>query len=357
MEFNLKEAKNKVLCADSRDILPSMPSESIDLVITSPPYFNQRKYDNSGKDNKSISDKNTKDLIIGNESSVDKYIENMISIFKECVRVTKKTGSIVFNLGDKYENGSLLLIPYRFALEAIKIENVKLINEVTWVKLNPAPKQSPKKLIPSKEPFFIFTKSSDYYFDKNAFLDLLDIMNQNKPSKFSGSLGKKYYNLIEKSDLTEEQKLKARHELDKVIKEVKTGKISGFRMKIRGIHSLPYGGNDGGRLMHIERDGFTIIKISGNALKRDIIESPVETLKGNIHPAVYPEFIIREFIKLLTKKGDLILDPFIGSGTTGIAAKKLERDYIGIELSQMYRDYAQDRIDKTKIDKNIDSFL
>ena len=73
-----------------------MPSESIDLVITSPPYFNQRKYDNSGKDNKSISDKNTKDLIIGNESSVDKYIENMISIFKECVRVTKKNGQHCF---------------------------------------------------------------------------------------------------------------------------------------------------------------------------------------------------------------------------------------------------------------------
>jgi site-specific DNA-methyltransferase (adenine-specific) len=356
MEFDFEKAKNKVLCGDSRDILPNIPNESVDLIITSPPYFNQREYDNAGQYNK-FSAKNTQDLIIGNESSVDKYLENIISIFKECVRVTKKTGSIVFNLGDKYQNGSLLLVPYRFALEATKIDNIKLINEVTWVKLNPTPKQAPKKLVPSTEPFFIFAKSDDYFFNKNGFLDLLDIINRNKNSKFSGSLGKKYYNLIEKSDLTKEQKLMAQYELAKVIKEVKTGKISGFRMKIKGIHSLPYGGNGGGRLMHIERDGFTIIKISGNALKRDIIESPVETLKGNIHPAVYPEFIIREFIKLLTKKGDLILDPFMGSGTTGIAAKKLERNYIGIEISKMYCDYAQSRIDKTKIDQNIESFI
>lgn len=131
---------------------------------------------------------------------------------------------------------------------------------------------------------------------------------------------------MEKSDLSEEEKRKAKLELVKVIGEVKTGKIESFRMKIIGIHSMPYGGQEGGRKIHIERDGFTIIRIHGNSIKRDIIESPVETIKGNIHPAVYPEFVIQEFLKLLTKEENIILDPFLGSGTTGAVAKKNETE-------------------------------
>lgn len=326
----LDEIINKVICGDAIEILKTIPNNSIDLVITSPPYYKQRKYGGLG---------------IGNERSVDEYIENLMKVFRECVRVTKDSGSIVFNIGDKYENGSLLLIPYRFALEVLKREKVKLVNEVTWVKINPTPRQDQRKLVPSKEPFFIFVKSNNYYFNKNAFMDFLDrIRNKNK--KVGDNVGKKYFELIEKSDLSEEEKRKAKSELIKVINEVKTGKIESFRLKIRGIHSMPYGGQEGGRKIHIERDGFTIIRIHGNSIKRDIIESPVETIKGNIHPAVYPEFVIQEFLKLLTREGDIVLDPFMGSGTTGAVAKKMRRKFIGIEIEPEYCKYAEERISK-----------
>ncbi|MBI5287144.1 MAG: site-specific DNA-methyltransferase, partial [Deltaproteobacteria bacterium] len=282
----LAEIINKVICGDAIDILKNIPSNYVNLVITSPPYYKQREYDGRG---------------IGNEKTVDEYIENLMKVFIECVRVTKDTGSIVFNIGDKYENGNLLLVPYRFALEVLKRENVTLVNEITWVKLNPTPRQDQTKLVSSKEPFFIFAKSKNYYFNKNGFLDFLDILRNNKSKKAGNDVGKKYFELIEKSDLREEEKRKAKLELVKVIGEVKTGKIESFRMKIRGLHSMSYGGQEGGRKIHIEKDGFTIIRIHGNSIKRDIIESPVETIKGNIHPAVYPEFIIQEFLKLLTK--------------------------------------------------------
>ena len=115
-------------------------------------------------------------------------------------------------------------------------------------------------------------------------------------------------------------------------------------MKIKGIHAEPYGGQDGGRKIHLERDGFTIIKIHGNSIKRDIIESPVETIKDNIHPAVYPEYVIQEFLKLLTKKDDVVLDPFMGSGTTAVVCKKMGRKFIGIEINPEYCENSMERL-------------
>ncbi len=267
-----------------------------------------------------------------------------MNVFRECVRVTKKTGSIVFNLGDKYIEGNLLLVPYRFAIEVQKEKLVKLINEVTWVKINPAPKQDPKKLVSSKEPFFIFVKSNEYYFNKEAFLEYRDKYLNGGKKNSGNDIGKKYFDLIEKSNLSSENKEKARKELYEVIKEVKEGKIESFRMKIKGIHALPYGGQAGGRLTQIETKGFTIIKIYGNSIRKDVIESTVETIKGNVHPAVYPEFVVQELIKLLTKENDIVLDPFLGSGTTAVVAKRLKRNYIGIEIHPEYIEYAKKRL-------------
>lgn len=333
MAFMDNEYINKILCGDAKDVLIDMPDKSVDLVITSPPYYNQRDYGSGG---------------IGNEDTTEEYVNNLVVIFDECVRVLKDTGSIVFNIGDKYQNGNLMLIPYRFALEAMKINGVKLINEITWVKSNPAPKQDKKKLIPATEPFFVFVKSNNYYFNKDDFLDHLDLLRKKKIGG-NGNIGGKYFQLIEQSNLTKEQKIQASLELQKAIIDVKNGKIASFRMKIKGIHALPYGGQPGGRMMHIEKDGFTIIRISGKSLKRDVIESPVETIKGNIHPAIYPEFVIYELIKLLTKENDVVLDPFIGSGTTALVAKKINRNYIGIEISPKYAEYAQDRIEEIAV--------
>jgi len=338
----LNEYLDKVICGDATEILKQIPSNSIDLVITSPPYYKQRDYGGIG---------------IGNEETCEKYIDNLMVIFKECVRVIKDTGSVVFNIGDKYEDGGLLLVPYRFAIKAIEETGVKLINQVTWVKLNPVPRQDSKKLVPSTEPFFIFVKSDNYYFNREAFLNHHDFLKIHKKKENSKIIGKKYFELIELSNLTEEQKLLAKLELTKVIKEVKEGKIESFRMKIKGIHAMPYGGQEGGRKIHIERDGFTIIRIYGKSIKRDVIECPVETIKGNIHPAVYPEYIVQEFLKLLTKEGDIVLDPFMGSGTTGVVAKRMGRHFIGIEINPEYCEYARRRIANTSQEYTLDLFI
>jgi site-specific DNA-methyltransferase (adenine-specific) len=337
-----KEQLNKIHCGDCSDILQTLPDNSVDLVITSPPYFQQRDYGGGG---------------IGNEKTVEEYVTNLMRIFKECVRITKKTGTLVFNLGDKYIDGNLLLIPYRFAIEVQKLKMVKLINELTWVKINPVPKQCSKKLIPATEPFFIFSKTDDYCFYRDAFLEYRDKFFNGTKKKTSNDVGKKYFELIEKSDLSNDEKLQAKKELKEVIMEVLQGKIESFRMKIRGLHALPYGGQAGGRLTQIENKGFTIIRIHGNSMRRDIIESTVETIQGNIHPAICPEFIIQELLKLLTKENDVVLDPFLGSGTTAVVAQRLRRNYIGIEIHPDYVKYAEKRIKENANNHSFDLFL
>lgn len=321
---------NKIYCGDCNEVLKDIPSNSVDLVITSPPYFQQREYGGGNG--------------VGNEKKVEEYIESIMKTFRECVRVIKKTGSIVFNLGDKYIDGNLLLVPYRFAIEVQKEKQVKLINELTWVKVNPAPKQDPRKLVSSKEPFFIFAKSNEYYFNKDAFMEYRDKYLNGSKKTAGNDIGKKYFELIDKSPLSAKDKVQAKKELYEVIKEVKEGKLESFRMKIRGMHALPYGGQAGGRLTQINNKGFTIIKIYGNSIRKDVIESTVETVKGNVHPAVYPEFLIQELIKLLTKENDTVLDPFLGSGTTAVVAKRLKRNYIGIEIHPEYIEYAKQRL-------------
>jgi len=331
---------NQIIQGDSVTVLKQIPTDQVDLVITSPPYFRQREYGNFENE-------------IGNEDSIGQYVENVMKVFNECVRITKSTGSIVFNIGDAYDNGNLLLVPYRFAIETQKNKEVKLNNVVTWIKKNPTPRQYKRRLVSSTEPFFHFVKSDNYYYDINKFLEEKSERIRKKETNYN--VGQGYFKLIEKSDLTKNQKNKAEEDLVKTIEEVKEGKIAAFRMKIRGIHAPAFGGQQGGRQIQLQRQGYTIIKIHGNTIKRDVIESAVETIKGRIHPAIYPEFIIKQFIKLTTRQNDIVLDPFVGSGTTCVAAKKLGRRYIGIDINPNYCEYAGKRLNA--IPFKVDAFF
>ena len=317
---------DSVVCGNSVRLLRRIPDKSIDLIITSPPYFNQRE--GAG-------------LATGDEFGVRNYIDTVMETFDECIRVITDSGSIVFNMGDKYYDGNLLLVPYRFAIQATDTRNVFLVNNITWLKSNPTPRQYKRRLVNSTEPFFHFVKGPNYYYDQDSFMH----ERSKKPARVTPLLGKRYVGLIQGSDLTQEQKEDALASLNDAIDDVRDGKITGFRMKIRGIHSLPFGGNAGGRLTQIKKRGFTIIRISGASLKKDVIECPVESLKWNSHPAIYPVRLITELIRMLTPPNAIVLDPYMGSGSTGVAAKLLGRHYIGMEIDPKHCAAARERID------------
>jgi site-specific DNA-methyltransferase (adenine-specific) len=321
---------NQILCGDNFQLIQKLPDCSVQLVITSPPYFQQRDYGGG----------------MGNETNVNEYIDTLLCLFRECVRVVKDDGNIVFNVGDKYQDSNLLLVPYRFAIAATETGLVRLVNEITWIKRNPTPRQFKRRLVSSTEPFFHFAKSDDYFYNPDAFL--AEACAQKQSSKKVGvKVGQRYFELIAQSALSQTEKTVARRELTEVIQEVKRGQIHSFRMKIRGIHAEPFGGQDGGRALQLKNKGFTIIRMHGNKLKRDVIETSVATVKGNKHPAIYPVEVVEEFLHLLTPSDALVLDPFIGSGSTAVACKKLGRQYIGYDINPEYCEYARQRVSDT----------
>jgi len=317
----------RLVVGDSDRLLQQYPEGMFDLVITSPPYYRQRSYEAGG---------------IGNEGSVEEYISDLMRIFSQCVRVTKRTGSIVFNIGDKHDNGDLMLVPYRFAL-AVKEEHPELVlvNDITWVKTNPTPRQFGRRLVSSTEPFFHWARTKDYHYDRDAFLAGDDEVSEPNPDT---RIGSGYFTQIESSDLTDDQKSLARTELSEAIEKVRRGEATGLRMKIRGVHSEPFGGQGGGRMIQLERKGFTIILLHGKRMKRDVIVSPVETVPGSKHPAMFPVGIVEQVVRLLSPEGGLVLDPFMGSGSTALACLRSKRCYHGIDISEEYIKEAIERV-------------
>ena len=328
----MKSGLDKIYCGDALDILKTFPENSVDLVVTSPPYYQQRDYGYSKG-------------MVGNENAPEEYINNLSKIFNECVRVGKPTSSIVFNIGDKYSNNSsLLLIPYRFAMSAMQQNNVTLINQIMWLKQNPQPRQFKRRLVSSYEPFLHFVKSKNYKYHSEEFNSEPTKIKKKKENGVNNKIGHTYFQQIDNSSLTEDQKSIARVELQKAIKEVKLGAISSFRMKIKGMHAAAYGGYEGGRKLQIEQRGFTLIRMFGNPLRRDVIITPKAHNRDSKHPAVYPEAVVEQIIRLTTDENDVVLDPFIGSGTTAVVAKRLNRRYIGIDINKVYCEMAVERL-------------
>jgi DNA modification methylase len=165
---------NKIILGDSLKVLKTIPSESIDCVITSPPYWGLRDYGVFGQ--------------IGLEPSLSEYLEKMITVFDEIKRVLKPSGTCFVNFGDTFENKrkgshegkaqfnfgikpkSLCLIPTRFAVKMIERGWI-LRNEIIWHKPNAMPQSSRDRFTVDFEKMFFFVKSEKYYF-KQQFEEL-----------------------------------------------------------------------------------------------------------------------------------------------------------------------------------------
>ena len=117
-----------IICGDAKEALGAMPPESVDLTVTSPPYFRHRDYGVSGQ--------------LGREATVDGYVKNLRGVLEALLRVTTGTGSCFFVVGDTYEKQKLLLVPHRLALAANEI-GWFVRNDLIWSKLDPLP-ESPR---------------------------------------------------------------------------------------------------------------------------------------------------------------------------------------------------------------------
>ena len=256
---------------DCLEVLKTMESNSIDLIVTSPPYSDQRKSTYGG-------------------IHPDKYVEWFLPISEELLRVLKPTGSFVLNIKEKVYNGERHTYVIELIL-AMKKQGWLWTEEYMWHKKNSFPGKWPNRLRDAWERLLHFNKEKK--FD----------MYQDNVKVPIGDWSK--------------TRLKNLSETDKKRDESKVG--SGFGKKIE---------NWVGKDMVLPDNVLYMATESSN--------------KG--HSAAYPEELPEWFIKLFTKEGDVVLDPFLGSGTTCKMAMELNRNSIGIELNDEYFNQIKDNL-------------
>ena len=193
---------NEIYVGNNVDVLKTFEDESVDMCITSPPYYNLRDYKNTGQ--------------IGAEASVDLFVSNLCEVFDEVHRVLKPTGSCWVNIGDTYDKKRLLQVPSRFEI-AMSDRGWYLRNEIIWNKPNPQPISSKDRFWTNHEKMFWFVKKlKGYYFDRVPTLEpwaevtirRMFATNDLSKHKDTGAEGKEGYSLSSENQWVENQKRK-----------------------------------------------------------------------------------------------------------------------------------------------------
>jgi len=236
-----------LLNGDALTVLKSLPDEHIDFVMTSPPYWGKREYENGG---------------IGLESNYKDFINALTAIFMELKRVLKPTGSFWLNMGDTYNGKSLIGIPWRIAFELIDTQGWILRNSIIWNKLKGGMDNSKDRLANTHENLFHFVKQA-----KGYFYNVDAIRSKPRTSKIingvvvsaTGVSGIRYKRQLELSTaLSEHEKKMAFDALEGMLANVAAGKIADFRMIIRGQQRATHSDNEkvSGRAKELRDKGF-----------------------------------------------------------------------------------------------------
>ncbi|HTR89257.1 MAG TPA: site-specific DNA-methyltransferase [Solirubrobacteraceae bacterium] len=321
----------------ARAALERLPDASVDCVLTSPPYWSVRKYDGGSA--------------LGEEATPQEYVEHLVDELEGLLRVVKPTGSFWLNIGDTYLRKNLCGIPWRAAF-AFQDKGWILRNDVIWDKVKGNPDNARDKLRDLHEFVFHFARSRDYYYDVDA------IRQPPVPPSFqkgvvvtpTGVSGVKYRRQISKSHaLTADEKKAAIAALDEALNKVVDGSLPDFRMIIRGQQRTTHSDvtEVSGRANEIEKYGFCILPYHSKGSKPGDVWQiiPEDRWRVDSHCAVFPEELCRiPVLATAPKDGGVVLDPFVGTGTS----VKVARDHgvrgIGIDTSLDYLQVARDRL-------------
>lgn len=276
MEFE----NNKIYTGDSRRLLKRpnfIEDNSVNLIITSPPYSDRRKTTYGG--------------IHPND-----YVEWFLPLSEQMLRVLKPKGSLVINIKEHVKNGERQTYVIELIL-AMKKQGWKWIEEYCWYKKTAFPGKWPNRFRDSWERCLHFTKEKKFY------------MNQDAVKVPIGDWAEKRFKSMSENDFVRYASGTNQHLSKKVANWMNKRKV------------FPH------NVLVFEEEHYS--------LPTNVLElCPVTNHKN--HSACFPLELPAWFIRLLSKKNDLILDPFIGVGTTALACKLLERNYIGIEKQKQY---------------------
>jgi site-specific DNA-methyltransferase (adenine-specific) len=292
---------------DAEHALGLMHDEWANQFATSPPYYNQRDYGIAGQ--------------IGRERSVQEYLKRLWAVFDQARRVLTKDGLAFVNLGDKYVNGCLQLIPQQFAI-GMKNRGWIVLNDVTWHKTNCKPESVRARFCSDAEAIFVFAKSRKHYFCKQfepyspKTVERCRQFHERK-EKFAASRHKQ-----DKDSPSQAPMLL----LERIAKNMI---IPG--QAVHGMHAARANGDN--------RDVFDG---RGRGV-RSVWPMPTAQYRGS-HFAVWPPKLVRRMILAGCPPGGTVVDPFVGIGTTVIVAEELGCTGIGIDCNSDYLEMASGNI-------------
>lgn len=339
-EWLNSDSANALIHGDSRDVLTNFPDDSIDSVITSPPYWGVREY--------------TGESTLGNEDDLQEYIDNLLEIFQEVKRVLKPTGSFWLNIGDTYENKDLAGVPWRTALALKDRQDWMLRNDVIWNKVKGNPSSANDRLRVMHEYVFHFVQQPDYYYDDDEIRGEedfeLDFKENGDVVSPTGVSGARYRRQIKNNPtLSDDEKENAINALEEHLEMLKNREIKDFRMVIRDEQRTTHGDSENlsGRARELAETGFYFLRYNAEGPMPENIWDivPEDEHREDNHCAVYPVELCELPIKATCPKDGVVLDPFAGTGTTVVAANKLNRRAIGIDASEDYLETAESRIE------------
>jgi site-specific DNA-methyltransferase (adenine-specific) len=260
---------NQIIRGDCLSVLSSLYTEAgefADLLVTSPPYAEQRKDSYGG-------------------IPEDDYPDWMLSVVRAGMKVLKPSGSFVINIKEHANGGVRSLYVLETTLRLAK--ECRFVDEYIWHKTNPFPTGSKNRLKDGFERCLHFTKSPNFQF-------FPDEVRTTSTSKWAGS---------------------------------------NERRKNKGAFSTTNGSR-----MDMSR------RITGDLVRPSNVITLPSSCVNIGHPATFPMELPEFFIRLMTKEGDVVIDPFMGSGTTALAAQHLGRRFLGIELDETYVSLANRRL-------------
>lgn len=305
---------DRILCGDALEMLRTLPDNSVHCCVTSPPYYALRDYGVDGQ--------------IGREDTPAQYVARLTDVFSEVRRVLRPSGTLWLNIADtyagkgnqgdsvdpKYPNGrtgqtvainrrvegckakDMIGIPWMLAF-ALRDSGWYLRSDIIWMKANPMPESCKDRPSRCYEHVFLLTKSRSYYYDAAA---IAEPVAESTPMRMRRKFGKNKYSA-----------------------------------------GIP--GQAHQHLNDYRPNGYAEEDIPLLRNKRDVWQINFVPYKG-AHFAAYPPKLVETCLLAGCPQDGIVLDPFLGSGTTAAVAKQMGRHYIGIELNPDYCELAKQRI-------------
>lgn len=329
------------------NVLPTLEAGSVHTCVTSPPYFGLRDYGCNGQ--------------IGLETTLDEFVTSLVSVFREVRRVLRNDGTLWLNLGDSYSGGGrggnpgdsphqkqrtnagsisvrnvkrspfknkdLIGVPWMVAF-ALRADGWYLRQDIIWAKPNPMPESVTDRCTKSHEYLFLLSKSERYYFDSEAIAEPLAASSEERLAQ---------------------PNLANQHGSDRV-----PGKTNGTMKAVaKGNRKTFRGGGvyTQGRSFDNDVDACNDSignepNLKGTRNRRSVWTVATMPFK-EAHFATFPETLIEPCILAGCPIDGVVLDPFMGAGTTAVVATRLGRQYVGSELNPEYAEIARRRLEGT----------